>query len=211
MHLFCCIPYRRTLNIIVQWVRWYEWAIVWRGQKRILREKLTAAKNYEDYKHAARTLDDYFENDEWKKDEYSPHYDVDLVYRTVRRLRRYRSAIASATQTLNKGGKKDNDSNHAQTRVNATKDIQKILQHGACKSNFAGVENEALYSYTYLGTKSLVEEYISEMCLSLEAVATSPDLKLDERRDFIRKMSKSYGRTALCLSGGATLGYYHSM
>ncbi|KAJ3016926.1 hypothetical protein HKX48_003796 [Thoreauomyces humboldtii] len=188
-----------------QWVRWYEWAITWRGKRRLLRQDLNNATNYEMYKGAARKLDEFLGNGEWKTDEPCAYYDVDLVHRTVRRLRRHRQTITNA---LKRAGPKDSAVDNA-TRAVATRDIMKILQHGASKHNFGGVENEALYSHTYLGTKKLVEEYYTEVCSSLETLAESKDLTPDEKYDFFKKTAHNYGRTALCLSGGASLGYYH--
>ncbi|KNC97765.1 uncharacterized protein SPPG_06765 [Spizellomyces punctatus DAOM BR117] len=197
--------------VVRQWVRWYEWAIIWRGKRRVLREKLNSATDYEEYKHAARQLDEYLGNSAWKAEEFCPYYDVDLIHRTVRRLRRHRLSIISANRAISDARKRGENSDilDKETRASATRGIQKILQHGACKSNFGGVENESLYSHSYLGTKVLVEEYVGELCASLEALSNSEDMTLEEKREFIRKASKDYGRTALCLSGGATLGYYH--
>ncbi|KAI8817283.1 triacylglycerol lipase [Fimicolochytrium jonesii] len=187
-----------------QWVRWYEWAITWRGHRRILRKKLNESKNYEEYKENATILDDYLQNTEWKSIEASPHYDVRLIQRTTRRLKRNRTLIQSS-QTR----PQDATSASISGLATATREIVSIIQHGACKTNFGNVENEALYSYTYFGTKKLVEEYIEELCESIDCVADSPVLALEEKHDILRKAAHSYGRTALCLSGGATLGYYH--
>ncbi|KAI8913778.1 acyl transferase/acyl hydrolase/lysophospholipase [Powellomyces hirtus] len=189
-----------------QWVRWYEWAITWRGKRRRLRQDLNDATTYEEYKVCARKLDEFLGNSRWKNEEICPHYDVDLVHRTVRRLRRHRSIIASALRR-----KGETSSVTSAARSNATAGIMKVLQHGACKHNFGGIENEALYSHTYLGTKKLVEEFVHEICQSLMHVAESTDLTSDEKHDFFKKVSQNYGRTALCLSGGATLGYYHDL
>lgn len=44
---------------------------------------------------------------------------------------------------------------------------------------------------------------------SLQAVAEAKDLPDEEKRSFLKSIYKNYGRTALCLSGGAGFGYYH--
>ena len=67
----------------------------------------------------------------------------------------------------------------------------------------------SIYSFTHFGTKHLIDDYVSETVNSLEFVARSTDLSLGERHAFFKHFTKVYGRTALCLSGGASLGYFH--
>lgn len=43
----------------------------------------------------------------------------------------------------------------------------------------------------------------------MEAVTQSSTLTDEEKRSFLKSIYKNYGRTALCLSGGAGFGYYH--
>ncbi|KAI8589880.1 acyl transferase/acyl hydrolase/lysophospholipase [Geranomyces variabilis] len=179
-----------------QWVRWYEWAITWRGSRRRLRQKMMEATNYKDYKTAAAALDEFLKNKTWKQEEICPHYDVDLVHRTTTTTSSQHSPTTPAAVSTS-------------ARANATRDVMKILQHGACKHNFGGIENEQLYSHTYLGTKYLVEGFLDEVCKNLQRVAESPDVSEDEKHEFFKKAARNYGRTALCLSGGASLGYYH--
>ncbi|KAJ3188150.1 hypothetical protein HDU85_005298 [Gaertneriomyces sp. JEL0708] len=197
--------------IVRQWVRLYEWITTRFGQFRKLYRELREAPNYETYKHAARTLDKYMKTDQWKRTEKSPYYDYDLVHRTVRRLRRHRERLEGAQREIDQYAKegKEPPETLIQQRIVAVRDLKKILEHGGIKSNFANVENEALYSHTYLGTKAHVEEYISEACASLKALQATTVLPVSEKREFFRKASRAYGKTALCLSGGATLGYYH--
>jgi hypothetical protein len=66
-----------------------------------------------------------------------------------------------------------------------------------------------LYSRCYFGTKQLVDEFVEEVCFSLDTLYHNENLKAADRQQFFKKASKSFGRSALCLSGGATFGYYH--
>jgi predicted acylesterase/phospholipase RssA len=54
-----------------------------------------------------------------------------------------------------------------------------------------------------------VDEYASEMIQALEFVARTKQMSLDDKRIFFDNISRLYGQSAICLSGGATLGYYH--
>lgn len=47
------------------------------------------------------------------------------------------------------------------------------------------------------------------MTKSISAFAQNSNVSLEERQLAFKLFSKNYGRTALCLSGGASFGYYH--
>lgn len=77
------------------------------------------------------------------------------------------------------------------------------------RSNFAAVESARLYSETFLGTKDLIESYFEELEHALEFIRTTPDLSIDEKKRFFKSANTNLGVSALCLSGGASFGYYH--
>ena len=77
------------------------------------------------------------------------------------------------------------------------------------RNNFAGTENFRLYSETFYGTKYLVESYLSEVESALEFVEKTDKLSPETKRQFYRSVSKNLGKSALCLSGGGSFGYYH--
>jgi hypothetical protein len=61
---------------------------------------------------------------------------------------------------------------------------------------------------TFFGTKKLVEAHIDEVVASIDYVRTATNVSLEEKRVFFRGINKNYGSSALCLSGGASFGYY---
>jgi predicted acylesterase/phospholipase RssA len=77
--------------------------------------------------------------------------------------------------------------------------------------NMAGMGNAALHRRAKCGTKHLIEEYIDAICDALEHLAREQDnpIPLRERLEFFRRASHCYGRSALMLSGGGTLGFFH--
>jgi len=77
------------------------------------------------------------------------------------------------------------------------------------RSNFAGLESARLYSETYYGTKDLVEDYLNEVESSLQYIRSTTELNKEEKAAFFRQVSRHFGSSALCLSGGASFGYYH--
>jgi TAG lipase/steryl ester hydrolase/phospholipase A2/LPA acyltransferase len=77
--------------------------------------------------------------------------------------------------------------------------------------NIDGIGQAKLYQRAKCGTKLLIEEYISEISESLEHLAPRKlrSVSWAERVEFFQRASHCYGRSALMLSGGGTLGYFH--
>jgi len=93
--------------------------------------------NYEEWIEAAKKLDSHFKHDEWKNEIPFEYYDYNLLRKVIRDLKFFRQETDDAPQKLN------------------------ILQD-CVKNNYAGVENVRLYSHSYYGTKSIIEEYVDE-------------------------------------------------
>jgi hypothetical protein len=89
------------------------------------------------------------------------------------------------------------------------KRLATTLLDAGCRSNLGGVESYLLYSHTLTGSKELVHKYVSEVVSSLEYISSFPNVDPKERLEFFRSAALSFGKTALCLSGGATFGFYH--
>jgi hypothetical protein len=77
------------------------------------------------------------------------------------------------------------------------------------KNNFVGFENPRLYSETYYGTKDLVQKFVDEAETSLAFLLRTNQLDAENKRALFKHLGSNFGRTALCLSGGATFAYYH--
>lgn len=77
--------------------------------------------------------------------------------------------------------------------------------------NMGGMGRPILYDKAKLGGKTLVDDYVSIIVQSLHEIAAAPDQNISfaEKLDFFRRASHCYGRSALMLSGGAGLIYYH--
>ncbi|KAI9487025.1 MAG: acyl transferase/acyl hydrolase/lysophospholipase [Benjaminiella poitrasii] len=172
--------------LLRQIVRIWENVFSWRGKKRTLRNKLRASTTYKEWCESADELDKYMHKDEWKKTIPYAYYDYRLLQKVVKHLKMYRQ-----------GG----------TSEDATK-LMDVL-YVCLKQNFAGIENVKLYSNTYLGTKSLIEEYVEEVTRSIESLEKNKYITTEDKRLAFKLYSKNYGRTAFCLSGGAGFGYYH--
>ncbi len=179
------------------YVWFYEQFIAWRGPREKLRKRLQSTKTYEEWIRAAKALDEFLGNDEWKKiDEYA-YYDSATIKRVKRQLSRARlRADAEERAEKQSGGPR------------AVDELRALLE-GCVKANFAGIENPHLYSQTYYGTKNLVQKFVDELEESLSFVLQTTQLSIKDKRDLFKQAQPNFGRTALCLSGGATFAYYH--
>lgn len=161
----------------------YEWIFTHIGSAKEYYRKLESSKSYKEYIHVAKGLDSFLGNEAWKEVPKETYYDWKLVQKS----------LAEMKETLK------------------TNDVQgsiRVLLDGPVRGNHAGIENEALYSHTYSGTKGLIEEYYETVVKLIDRVAKS-DLDKREKYSFFKRASRLYGTTALCLSGGGAFGYYH--
>ncbi len=77
--------------------------------------------------------------------------------------------------------------------------------------NMEGMGKSQLYKQAKCGTKLLIEEYINEICEALDYLSPRylESIPWADRIEFFQRASHCYGRSALMLSGGGTLGYFH--
>lgn len=77
--------------------------------------------------------------------------------------------------------------------------------------NMGGMGQPVLYARALCGTKHLVEDYVATIARALIFISKAPDSEIShpEKMDFFRRASHCYGRSALLLSGGAGLIYFH--
>ncbi len=90
-----------------------------------------------------------------------------------------------------------------------------FVLRGSIGRNKFGLLHEGLFTKARAGTKVLVETYHNVICAALDFVCDAqvlPDqdpIPTEARLAFFNETRHSYGRTALLLSGGAALGFYH--
>ena len=146
---------------------------------------LAEATSYEQWKKAALVLDHLDGLDKWREENESPEYDYKL--------------LASRTRILK--------------RLRRQKDLDQLIfrlreeLHG----NLGNMANPALYQHSRVGTKKLIKAYVDEVCASLTLLCESPVKTLGpmRKRIFMKRAARSFGRSALLLSGGASLGLFH--
>lgn len=149
------------------------------------RKMLAEAPNYEVWKAAALELDYLEGHVDWKESFVSDLYDYELIYERLSQLRLYHQ-------------QKDHDQ------------LRRALREGL-HHDLGNMGNPRLFERSHVGTKHLIEEYVNQVCESLNYLCDQdiPDFSLSDKLTFFKDTLLSYGRPALLLSGGATLGLFH--
>ncbi|KAI1824413.1 lipase [Xylaria intraflava] len=187
----------------------YEHYIAWTGRREKLRRNMRSTNSYRDWVHAAKEMDAYLGNEQWKEENQYAYYNSKTIRRVYEQFRKYRK---TAEQEEPRGSAAPGHERGAQASGRGSKkpiEDLKALTEACVKNNFVGVENPRLYSQTYYGTKNLVQLFIDEVEKSSQFLINSKQLPLDEKRSLFKRMHVNFGRTALCLSGGASFAYYH--
>ena len=175
----------------------YERLFAWRGKRQKLRQNLRSKTNYADWIQAAQELDTHLGTEAWKeRDEYA-YYDHATVRRVKSQLQLCRE---QATQAKSKG---------SEDRANQAVEELVGLLEACAKGNFAGTENPKVYHETYYGTKNLIQEFFDELERSLKFLLNGSNLPREDKFTLSKHLHTNLGRTALCLSGGASFAYYH--
>jgi ribosome biogenesis protein Nip4 len=141
------------------YVWFYEYFISWRGRREQLRRNVRATSTYKEWKAAAKELDEYFGNSEWKEKNEFAYYDWKTVKKVWESMKKSREMAEKVEKRLGEGKMIGNE--ERQDGEKAVEALRALLT--ACvKNNFVGVENPRLYSQTYYGTKNLVQNHVDE-------------------------------------------------
>lgn len=198
--LLVVVAWILTLGLFYLVTRLYIWSyerlITWRGRRQSLRRNLRSKKHFAEWKIAATELDRYLGNEQWKNVDDYAYYDHSTVRKVKEQLKACR--IKAIAQENSSG-------------IGAPAAIEQLrsLIEACVKNNFVGVENPRLYSETYYGTKRLAQDFIDELYTSLAYLLESRNLSQTQKHAFSKHLHTNFGRTALCLSGGASFAWYH--
>jgi TAG lipase/steryl ester hydrolase/phospholipase A2/LPA acyltransferase len=150
-----------------------------------LEKQMNKGTSYEAWCEAAIEHDELSGQKRWREVDQTSQYDYAQIRLRLDRLRslRARHDYHGLLFTLNEG------------------------IHG----NMGGMGRSGLYRRARFGTKKLIEQYIDEIddCLRFLAELDSDDIGVQEKLDFFYRANVCYGRSALMLSGGGVLGFYH--
>ncbi len=146
---------------------------------------MAEATSHDEWASLAQEHDELTGMDRWRARDHTRLYDYDAIRERLDRLRalRVRGDDAGLLFALNEG------------------------IHG----NMGGMGNPKLHGRARFGTKKLIEAYVDEIVDALEYLAEleSESISESEKIDFFYRANHCYGRSALMLSGGGTLGFHH--
>ncbi|MEH6610973.1 MAG: DUF3336 domain-containing protein [Halioglobus sp.] len=155
-----------------------------RKLKKLQRE-MDKTTSYSDWQELAVSHDEVSGQKRWREVDQSRQYDFSQIRLRLDRLRslRARHDHQGLLFTLNEG------------------------IHG----NMGGMGRSSLYRRAKFGTKRLIEQYIDEVDDALRFLAALPadEISTQDKIDFFYRANICYGRSALMLSGGGVLGFYH--
>ncbi|MEM7136383.1 MAG: DUF3336 domain-containing protein [Myxococcota bacterium] len=146
---------------------------------------MTTALSYEQWKSEAEQADQRRGAAAWQTEPESSIYDADLLIDHTAELATVREA------------------GDAQVLVGVLQDV--LYRH------LGELADPHLYEVTPLGTKHVVEAFYREAlaCIAYLADPAATGLSLDYTLAGFKRARHIFGRSALMLSGGATLGFFH--
>ena len=156
-----------------------------RSQLQEIEAKLDSADSYAEWLALATQHDDISGAESWKAEEDNAFYNAVDIRRRHEGLSR--TILARDAEdllfTLNEG------------------------IHG----DMGGMGNPALYGVAKSGTKTLINDYVADIIDALDVVANASENEISfaEKLDFFHRAALCYGRSALLLSGGGGLVYFH--
>ncbi|WP_020408802.1 DUF3336 domain-containing protein [Hahella ganghwensis] len=149
------------------------------------RKAMAEAKDYHTWRDAALELDYLEGHVEWKESYSSSLYNYELIYDRLMELK---------------------NAQQARQHDRLIRSLREGLHH-----DLGNIGNPELYHRSHVGTKHLVEEYVSQVCDAINYVCDNdlPELPLRQKLEFFKDTSLSFGHPSLLLSGGASLGLFH--
>ena len=143
------------------------------------------ASSYEEWKEAAIAHDASTGADRWRLKEATKKYDHAAIRTRLDSLRDFRDA-------------KDN------------RGLLFSLNEGI-HGNLGGMGRSVLYEKARFGTKQLIVDYIDEVSVALEHLASPKvtDVGFEEKLDFFRRADHCFGQSAFMMSGSGSLLYFH--
>jgi TAG lipase/steryl ester hydrolase/phospholipase A2/LPA acyltransferase len=156
-----------------------------RLERGSLRQKLAEATNYAQWIDAAQAFDAVTGRERWKQRQRSGLYDHAMIAEKLDRL-----------LTL--------------LRQGDSRGLMFEIEEGV-HGNLGGMGKPILHNKAQFGTKQLITDYVAavaETLMHLEAV-DDPQIPVATKLDLFRRASHCYGRTALMMSSGGMLMFFH--
>ncbi|CAE7027926.1 SDP1L [Symbiodinium sp. CCMP2592] len=190
---------RHSLWRTRRWLRALSAKTALPNSRKVYKEELKQARrkcaDYKTFQSLGEKLDKAEGKDKWKREDNSPLFDSQHLRE---RTKRYREMMARGDV-----------------------DACMYALRGELLRKHFGICNPALFQVCNTGTKVVIEEYVATVCeamawvgFSYNSPSTRTDLQtkkdaIHERLAFFNETKHGFGRSALLLSGGASVGMYH--
>jgi NTE family protein len=149
-----------------------------------LRHALDEAQSYEQWRAIAGELDVLAGGAAWRADDESRFYDAESLRRSLTQLEALR-------------------------RDGAPMPLADYL-HDSLHRHLNEVTDPGLFATSFVGTKYLVERYLDSVCAALDHLCDADGpIPAAQRLALFEREAHAVGRSALMLSGGASLGLFH--
>lgn len=150
-----------------------------------LAKAIENAGSYAEYVDACEAHDELSGADDWKAKDPCHEYDYRLIRKRVQRIKLARA----------KGD---------------AEGLMSILHEGI-HGNLGNISNPLLNYKSKLGTKHLIQEFLDQVCESLDFIYNANENEVDfyEKLSFFEETAHAFGRSCMMLSGGAGLGFFH--
>ncbi|KAN0084707.1 Acyl transferase/acyl hydrolase/lysophospholipase [Elaphomyces granulatus] len=189
-----CRLFAATVSVMLDVAQfWKERLFSWwrsRSPKDLLLHCQETAETFEEWEEAALQLDGLLSPDFWHENPTSKHYDYRLI---LSRL----DAIVSARD-------------HGDILP-----LVSLLRSGLVR-NLGNITSPKLFTHAYVGTKYLIDDYISEVAKSIQYVTNLQTTPIHEsgftsqaKLELLHDTRQAFGRTTLVLQGGSIFGLCH--
>lgn len=160
--------------------------MVFFSKSNAIEQDIEQASDYAEYHEACLAHDALTGAENWKRKEASRDYDYRLIRKRVQRMQSAR-------------------------KLQDVTGLMSVLHEGL-HGNLGNIANPALLTHSKTGTKQLIETFISEVVMALDAIYRAEESVVDffHKKQFFEETAHAFGRSCLMLSGGAGLGFFHA-
>ncbi len=153
--------------------------------KHAIRNDLRRKSSYAEWAAAAQQLDEISGRARWRARERSSLYDYRMIRARLDQLTALRA-------------------------VGDSRGLVFAIEEGV-HGNLGGMGKPVLHSKAYFGTKQLISDYVDAVCDTLLHIEALPEQEVATalKLDLFRRASHCYGRSALMMSSGGMLMFFH--
>jgi len=194
-------------NVFLRLIMGVEWVSSYRSIKIAAYKQSTS---YSEFAERVTKLDEMEGLDAWRLNKISNVYSFNRIHQDLMALNQFRRKCEDYTGSTAPPVLHSLSGLASASATHPMRELMRFLR-SRIERNYCGITDPQLYSVTKIGTKKLIEDFRENMCQCLDYIAHHDDdaISNSEKIVFFNELRHVLGRTALCLSGGGSLGAYH--